>query len=130
MRSRSEQAERSQEEYRAESAFNKSSPQCQLQRNLPVMLHPRIVKQHICINAFHAGMVVRIGEPGIEKWREGVADPEPVAQRPGSDHDEGGQDEAEELAPAGETTPGEADPGEGKGQREEGGIFCAVSSTG
>src|ERR1035438_6043844 len=55
MRSRSEQAERSQEEYRAESAFNKSSPQCQLQRNLPVMLHPRIVKQHICINAFQIG---------------------------------------------------------------------------
>src|ERR1019366_4368891 len=98
--------------------------------NLPVMLYGGVVTQQICIYTFHAGMVVGIGEPGIEEGRERVANPEPVAQRPGSDHDERWKDEAEQVAPARKTAAGVADPSEGKGERQEGSVFRRISRAG
>src|ERR1019366_6538789 len=115
LKAQREHAEGSQKKYGAEHAFDKSAAQCELQGNLPVMLYGGVVTQQICIYTFHAGMVVGIGEPGIEEGRERVADPEPVAQRPGSDDDKRGKDGAEEVAPAREMPVREADPGEGKG---------------
>src|ERR1035438_10391091 len=45
------------------------------------MLEASIVAEPFGINAFHAGGVVGVGKPGIEKWGEGVAEPKPGTER-------------------------------------------------
>src|ERR1022692_837208 len=75
------------------------------------MLEASIVAEPFGINAFHAGVVVRVGEPGIEKWGEGVAEPKPVSQGPGGDHEERGEEEVNEIAQALRAPGREAGPG-------------------
>src|ERR1019366_6942209 len=76
---------------------------------------------------YHAGMVVRVGKPGIEKWGEWVAHPKPVAHDPWRHHDTCWYDQAKEFVPTGEAPAGKPDPSDRKGERQEGGVFYTVS---